>query len=104
MLFPVGYSGQKKIAMKAKTKNKTRREDSIQNATRTRKSNGPRRSVEDRDLNEDEQEQVTNVEKEEEQTATPENTSRDTGFTVEEEEEREKRRKAEDIHPEEPVK
>ena len=90
--------------MKAKTKNKTKRAISKRNSTRTRQSNEPRKRIEDRDLNEDEQDQITNVEKENEQAAAPENTSRDTGFTVEEEEEREKRRKAEDIHPEEPMK
>ncbi|HMG94225.1 MAG TPA: hypothetical protein VK589_29400 [Chryseolinea sp.] len=90
--------------MKAKTKNKTKRLHSKQNSTRTLKSNGPRKTVEDRGLNEDEQDQVTNVEKEEEQVAAPENSSRDTGFTVEEEEEREKRRKAEDVNAEEPMK
>jgi hypothetical protein len=90
--------------MKAKTKNKTKRADSSQNSVQTRKSNGPRRTIEDRDLNEEEQDQVTNVEKDDEKTATPENSSTNTGFTVDEEEEREKRRKVEDVNPEEPMK
>ena len=91
--------------MKAKTKSKTRKTDSQRRSTRSRKSSEPRTNIENRDLNEDEQDQITNVEKEDEQVASaPENNARSTGFTVEEEEEREKRRKAEDVRPEEPMK
>ena len=90
--------------MKAKTKNKTKRV-ATKRSTRSQKSNEPRTRIEDRDLNEDEQDQITNADKDEEHAASaPENNAQSTGFTVEEEEEREKRRKAEDVHPEEPMK
>lgn len=88
--------------MKTKANSKTKRASSHRKTTRGRKANGPRKSIEDRDLNEDEQEQITNVDRDDDLTG-PNNTH-GTGFTVEEEEERKKRRKVEDRHPEEPMK
>ena len=88
-----------KTKAKTKTKGATHRK-----ATGSRKANGPGKSIENRDLNEDEQDQITNVERDDDLASAPENTSRNTGFTVEEEEEREKRRKVEDRRPEEPMK
>lgn len=91
--------------MKAKTKSKTKKSASQRRSTRSRKSPGPRKSIENRDLNEDEQEHITNINKDDDlAVSAPESNSRNTGFTVDEEEEREKRRKAEDINPEEPMK
>ena len=90
--------------MKTKAKSKTRKATSQRGTTRRRKPNGPGKSIENRDLNEDEQDQITNVEKDDDLASAPENNSRNTGFTVEEEEEREKRRKVEDRRPEEPMK
>ena len=87
--------------MKTKAKSKTKRAASHRKTTGGRKANGPRRSVENRDLNEDEQDQITNVDKDDD-LADQGNPS--TGFSVEEEEEREKRRKVEDRRPEEPMK
>jgi hypothetical protein len=91
--------------MKAKTKSKTKKSASQRRSTRSGKSRGPRKNIENRDLNEDEQDQITNIDKTDDLAEpAPENGSRNTGFTVEEEEEREKRRKAEDVNPEEPMK
>lgn len=89
--------------MKAKTKNKTKKTGSRRTSIRSRNTREPRGTVEDRDLNEDEQHVVTNSDKDDDLgTATaPGNSSDKPGFTVEEEEEREKRRKVEDRHPEE---
>ncbi len=91
--------------MKAKTKSKTKKSATQRRSTRSRKSREPKKSIENRDLNEDEQDQITNIDKDDDlAVSAPENNSRNTGFTVDEEEEREKRRKAEDINPEEPMK
>jgi hypothetical protein len=91
--------------MKAKTKSKTKKSATQGRSTSSRKSREPKKSIESRDLNEDEQDQITNIDKDDDlAVSAPENISRNTGFTVEEEEEREKRRKAEDINPEEPMK
>jgi len=88
--------------MKTKAKTKTKRAVSHRKSTRGRNADGPRRSVESRDLNEDEQGQITNVDRDDD-LADQGNPSY-TGFSVEEEEEREKRRKVEDRRPEEPMK
>jgi hypothetical protein len=90
--------------MKTKAKSKTKRAAAQRKTSQSHKTNGPRKSIENRDLNEDEQDQITNVERDDDLASAPENTSRNTGFTVEEEEEREKRRKIEDRRPEEPMK
>ena len=90
--------------MKTKAKSKTKRAAAQRKTAQSHKTNGPRKSIENRDLNEDEQDQITNVERDDDLASAPENTSRNTGFTVEEEEEREKRRKVEDRRPEEPMK
>ena len=87
--------------MKTKAKSKTKRAASHRRTTRGRKANGPRRSVENRDLNEDEQDQITNVDKDDD--LADQGNPSPTGFSVEDEEEREKRRKVEDHHPEEPM-
>ena len=90
--------------MKTKAKSKIKNAAARRRATRGRKASGPRGSgsVENRDLNEDEQNQITNVDKDDD-LADQGNPSY-TGFSVEEEEEREKRRKVEDRRPEEPMK
>jgi hypothetical protein len=91
--------------MKARTKSNTKKSATQRQSTRSRKSREPRKSIENRDLNEDEQDQITNIEKDDDlAVSAPENNSQNTGFTVDEEEEREKRRKAEDVNPEEPMK
>jgi hypothetical protein len=89
--------------MKTKTKSKTKRLTS-RKTSGTPGEREPGKKITDRDLNEDEQEQVTNVEKEEEIASAPENNIKPDGFSVEEEEEREKRRQVEDVRPEEPMK
>jgi len=87
--------------MKTKAKTKTKRAGTQRKTTRSHKAREPRTSVENRDLNEDEQEQITNVDRDDDLALPRENNSSNTGFTVEEEEEREKKRKIEDRHPEE---
>ena len=88
--------------MKTKAKSKTKRAFH-RKTVRGRKANGPRTSIENRDLNEDEQDQITNVEKDDD-LADRGNPNNNTGFSVEEEEEREKNRKVEERRPEEPMK
>jgi hypothetical protein len=63
--------------MKAKTRSKTKSSGSRRSSTKGGKANGPRKNIEDRDLNSDEQEQVTNVENDEgqETTSNPENSA-----------------------------
>ena len=99
--------------MKSKTKSKTKKADSQRVSSRSRRTREPKENIEDRDLNEDdqkqitnedEQKQITNVDRDDDMASTPDNSSRNSGFTVEEEEEREKRRQVEDLHPEEPMK
>lgn len=101
------------MAMKTKARSKSKRTAGKRKTVRSRKAAGPKKSIENRDLNEDEQEQITNedeqrqitnVDRDDEFASAPENNSQSTGFTVDEEEEREKRRKLEDLHPEEPMK
>jgi len=96
------HKQNQRIAMKTKAKSKIKNAAARRRATRGRKGSGPRESVENRDLNEDEQNQITNVDKDDD-LADQGNPSY-TGFSVEEEEEREKRRKVEDRRPEEPMK
>jgi hypothetical protein len=70
-----------------------------------RNSRPPRRSVENRDLNEDRQEQITNVDRDDDLALPAQYTvPQDSEFDVEEEEDREQRRKAESVHPDEPMK
>lgn len=90
--------------MKTKAKSKTKSASARRKTSRGQKSREPRTSIENRDLNEDEQDQITNVDRDDDLALPGNNNFRSTGFTVEEEEEREKRRKAEDRNPEEPMK
>jgi len=90
--------------MKTSTKSKIKKLASQRRSARNRNKREPRKLIESRDLNEDEQDQITNTDKDDDlAVSVAENNSGNTGFTVEEEEEREKRRKVEDIHPEEPM-
>jgi len=70
-----------------------------------RNSRSPRKSIENRDLNEDRQEQITNVERDDDLALPSQYSySQNAEFEVEEEEDREQRRKAESVHPDEPMK
>jgi hypothetical protein len=70
-----------------------------------RNSRPPRKSVENRDLNEDRQEQITNVDRDDDLALPAQYTvPQDSEVDVEEEEDREQRRKAESVHPDEPMK
>ena len=101
--FLLAFHNKSKIAMKTKAKTKTKGA-THRKATGSRKANGPGKSIENRDLNEDEQNQITNAGKDNDLAPAPDNSIRNTDFTVEEEEEREKRRKVEESRPEEPTK
>lgn len=61
----------------------------------------PRKSIEDRDLNQDAQDQETNAEREEDWSNEKESQESSSENDVEAEEEREKKRKVEDVHRDE---
>ena len=64
----------------------------------------PRKSIEDRDLNQDAQDQETNAEREEDWSKEKESQESSSENDVEAEEEREKKRKVEDVHRDESMK
>ena len=90
--------------MKAKTKTRTKKTASSRGSRRTKNSREPKTNIENRDLNEDEQDQITNIEKDDDLALPTQRDPQNPDFDVDAEEEREKRRKAEYLRPEEPMK
>jgi hypothetical protein len=83
--------------MKTKAKNPAKRRKSKQ----SRPNSSTRKSIEDRDLNQDNQDQRTNVERDADWNVDENERTESAENSVEEEEEREKKRKVEDVHRDE---
>lgn len=64
-------------------------------------NSSPRKSIEDRDLNQDNQDQSTNAVRDEDWDVDEKERTESSENSVEEEEEREKKRKVEDVHRDE---
>jgi hypothetical protein len=90
--------------MKAKTKTRTKRTATSRRSRLGKNSREPNTNIENRDLNTDEQDQITNIDKDDDLALPNQRDPRNPEFDVEAEEEREKRRKAEYLHPEQPMK
>ena len=84
--------------MKTKIKNPAKR---IPKSKQGKPNSSPRKSIEDRDLNQDNQDQRTNIVRDEDLDVDEKERTESTENSVEEEEEREKKRKVEDVQRDE---